>query len=165
MTKKKIKLISITKGSGGKKLKAKFERNGRTITRQFGAAGMSDYTKHKDKQRRNRYIKRHLKDLRTGDPTKAGYLSMFVLWNKPSLSASKADYKRRLNTYNRTGRFPKKISGYSPSDTKSKKKSSRRRRRKRSPRRRRKRRRSPRRRRRRSPRRRRSRRRRSRRRR
>jgi len=157
MTKKKIKLISIIKGSGRKKLKAKFERNGRTITRQFGAAGMSDYTKHKDRQRRNRYIKRHLKDLRTGDPTKAGYLSMFVLWNKPSLSASKADYKRRLNTYNRTGRFPKKISGYSPSDTKSKKKSkkkSSRRRRRRSPRRRR--RRSPRRRRRRSPKRRRS---------
>ena len=70
---------------------------------------MSDNTKHKNKERRNRYISRHRKDLGTGDPTRAGYLSMFILWNKKTLSASIADYRRRLNIYNRTGKFPTKI--------------------------------------------------------
>ena len=70
---------------------------------------MSDFTKHKDRDRRGRYIGRHKKDLKTGNPTKAGYLSMFVLWNKPSLQASIADYRRRLAVYNRTGKFPTKL--------------------------------------------------------
>ena len=74
---------------------------------------MSDYTIHKDTERRNRYIKRHTKDLRTNDPTRAGFLSMYVLWNKKSYKSSLADYKRRLNTYNKTGKFPKSISGSS----------------------------------------------------
>lgn len=62
----------------------------------FGAAGYSDYTLHRDRARRDRYIARHAKDLATGDPRRAGYLSMFVLWNKPSLQASVRDYRRRL---------------------------------------------------------------------
>ncbi len=107
---KRAKLLSIKKSNkSGKKLMATFEVNGRKRVIHFGAAGMSDYTKHKDKQRRQRYIKRHLKDLRTGNPMRAGYLSMYVLWNKPSLSGSIADYKRRFNVYSRTGKFPKKI--------------------------------------------------------
>ena len=39
---------------------------------------------HKDKDRRNRYIWRHMKDTRTGDPTRAGYLSLYVLCNDSS---------------------------------------------------------------------------------
>ena len=93
----------------GKKLRATFIRNNHTIHTDFGAAGMSDFTKHKDRERRGRYIKRHIKDLRTNDPTRAGYLSMYVLWNKPTLQPSIADYKKRLSVYNRTGRFPTKI--------------------------------------------------------
>ena len=53
-----------------------------------------------------------MKDTRTGDPTRAGYLSLYVLWNKPSLKASITDYKKRLGEYNRTGKFPLDISGY-----------------------------------------------------
>lgn len=71
----------------------------------FGSAKHSDYTIHKDKNRRNRYIQRHLKDLRTNDPTRAGYLSMFILWNKPTLNASVNDYKRRYKKYLKTGEF------------------------------------------------------------
>ena len=70
---------------------------------------MSDYTKHKDKERRKRYIKRHSKDLGTGNPMRAGYLSMFILWNKSSVAAGVADYRRRLNAYNTSGKFPSKI--------------------------------------------------------
>jgi hypothetical protein len=45
---------------------------------------------------------------------------MFVLWNKPSLQASIADYKRRLGIYNRTGKFPTQIPGYKSPGKKSK---------------------------------------------
>lgn len=79
----------------GKKLRATFSDG---TTTDFGATGYSDYTKHGDKERRDAYIARHKKDLATGDPTRAGYLSMFVLWNKPSREASIADYKRRLRS-------------------------------------------------------------------
>ena len=108
---KKVKLVSIKKSpKSGKKLRATFTSvSGKTKHTDFGAAGMSDYTKHRDRDRRQRYIDRHAKDLRTNDPTRAGYLSMFVLWNKPSRKASIANYRSRLNTYNRTGKFPKKI--------------------------------------------------------
>ena len=88
---------------------ATFETNGRKKVIHFGAKGMSDFTKHHDTDRRKRYITRHRKDLRTGNPARAGYLSMFVLWNKPTVAGSIRDYKRRLNVYNRTGKFPNKI--------------------------------------------------------
>ena len=109
MTIKVIKFKKLT--SGAKKFEITFNKNGKTYTRKFGARGMSDFTIHKDKERRERYITRHKKDLRTNDPMKPGYLSMYILWNKPSVSGSLADYKRRLNTYNRTGKFPKGITG------------------------------------------------------
>ena len=117
--KQKIKLLSIKPlKSSPKKYIAEFEitrENGKTSKRttKFGAKGMSDYTIHKDTERRNRYIKRHTKDLRTNDPTRAGYLSMYILWNKKTFKASLADYKRRLNAYNKTGKFPKSIPGSS----------------------------------------------------
>jgi hypothetical protein len=99
-----IKLVSIKKSNKkDKKLMAQFN-NGKII--HFGAKGMSDFTKHHDLSRKNRYIKRHRKDLKTGDPSRAGYLSMFILWNKGSLKASIANYKKRLNIYNKTGKFP-----------------------------------------------------------
>lgn len=115
--KSKIKLISLKPlKSGNKKYIAEFEittidGKKRKKTTKFGAKGMSDFTKHKDVERRERYISRHRKDLRTKDPVRAGYLSMYILWNKKTYKASLADYKKRLNTYNRTGNFPIKITG------------------------------------------------------
>ena len=112
-----IKLISLKSlKTGKKKYAAVFEINTkdgkkRKKTTKFGAKGMSDFTKHKDIDRRERYISRHKKDLRTKDPTRAGYLSMYILWNKKTYKASLADYKKRLNIYNRTGNFPLKITG------------------------------------------------------
>jgi hypothetical protein len=107
-----IKVIEFKKlKSGKKKYEITFEKNGKKYIRKFGAAGMSDYTIHKDKDRRERYISRHKKDLRTNDPMKPGYLSMYILWNKPTVTTSLADYKRRLNTFNRTGKFPTGIKG------------------------------------------------------
>ena len=109
MTINVIKFKKLT--SGAKKFEITFNKNGKTYSRKFGSRGMSDFTIHKDKERRERYITRHKKDLKTNDPMRPGYLSMYILWNKPSVSGSLADYKRRLNTYNRTGKFPKRITG------------------------------------------------------
>lgn len=108
---KMIKLVSIKKSpKKEKKFRATFTlASGKTRTTDFGAAGMSDYTKHRDKERRSRYITRHKKDLRTNDPTRAGYLSMYVLWNKPTVQGSINDYRKRLAKYNKTGKFPKEI--------------------------------------------------------
>jgi hypothetical protein len=63
----------------------------------FGAAGYDDYTITKDKEQKERYRKRHQKDLRTNDPTRPGYLSYYLLWNKPTLQESIKDYKKKFN--------------------------------------------------------------------
>ena len=109
MNNQKIVLQEVVKSpKSEKKWRAIFQIGNRTIRRDFGQKGAEDYTMHHDKERRNRYITRHTKDLSTNDPTRAGYLSMYVLWNKPSFHTSLADYKKRLNIYNKTGNFPKK---------------------------------------------------------
>ena len=80
-----------------KKFDAVFEyQDGHTKTIPFGARGMSDFTKHKDPERKKRYIARHRKRENWKDPTTAGALSLYVLWNKPSFRASVTDYKRRF---------------------------------------------------------------------
>jgi len=81
-----------------KKFDAVFERDGREKTISFGAAGMSDYTKHKNATRKARYLKRHTgKGERWNKPDTAGALSRWILWNKTSFRESVADYKRRFN--------------------------------------------------------------------
>ena len=54
----------------------------------FGAAGYSDFTIHKDPERKNRYIERHEKRENWNNPETAGYLSLFILWNKPTIKQS-----------------------------------------------------------------------------
>jgi len=80
-----------------KKYDAVFETDtGRTKTVPFGAKGMDDYTITKNKEQRERYRTRHHKDLQTGEPTRAGYLSYWILWgDSTSMAANIAAYKRR----------------------------------------------------------------------
>ena len=123
--KKNIKLISVKKSTKqGKKFTATFDTGSRKKVIHFGAAGARDFTKIKNKQEANkvksRYIFRHHKDLKTGNPMRAGFLSMFILWNKPSVAAGVADYRRRLNIYNKTGKFPINMGGYKSPGKKSK---------------------------------------------
>lgn len=93
---KKLKLISIKPSSRpDKKLVATFSDGTKT---HFGAKGMSDFTIHKDKARRERYRNRHRKDLLTNDPRKAGYLSWYILWGDyPDLKKSIQIYKKKFN--------------------------------------------------------------------
>ena len=80
-----------------KKYDAVFERNGREKVVSFGAAGMSNYTKHKNATRKNRYLKRHSgMGENWRQPDTPGALSRWILWNKPSFRESVADYKRRF---------------------------------------------------------------------
>jgi len=81
-----------------KKLMAIFTMdNGRKKTVHFGASGMSDYTKHRDDERKKRYLSRHRKNENWSAPMTAGALSRWILWNKPTREASISDYKRRFN--------------------------------------------------------------------
>ena len=97
--------VEISRSSNPeKKLMAVFEdKEGKKVkTTHFGQRGASDYTKHGDKERMKRYLERHGGGTTTStkenwkDPTTAGSLSRWVLWNKPSLSGSFSDYKRRF---------------------------------------------------------------------
>ncbi len=82
-----------------KKYMAVFTRdNGRTKTTHFGQRGAPDYLITKDKERRKRYRDRHRKDLKTKDPTKAGFLSYYLTWgDSTSLKKNISDYKKRFN--------------------------------------------------------------------
>lgn len=72
-----------------------------TIT-QFGRTSpkQGTYIDHQDKQMRTTYIKRHLKDLRSDDYKTAGFLSLFLIWNKEPISDSIGDLNKRIKTNN-----------------------------------------------------------------
>lgn len=94
-----LKLIDIKPSTRDtKKYMAEFiTPKGTTKTTHFGSAGMSDFTKHRDEERKQLYLQRHKKNENWNDPTSAGSLSRYVLWNKPTLSASIDDFKKRFN--------------------------------------------------------------------
>lgn len=100
-----ITLMKVEKANDGKhKYTAYFNVNGREKKTSFGGEGYGDFilfTKKEGKEsglrHREHYIQRHTKDLRTKDFTRAGSLSMFILWgNKPNLEYSIKDYRRRM---------------------------------------------------------------------
>ena len=100
-----IELHEVVKANDGKhKYTATFIVNGKEKHTSFGAEGYGDFiifSKKEGKEsglhHRENYIQRHAKDLRLHDFTKAGALSMFILWgNKPNLEESIRDYKRRM---------------------------------------------------------------------
>jgi hypothetical protein len=99
-----MKLISIKPSTNSdKKLMATFERdNGRQITTHFGSSSHMDFTKYSKqnkeiaKQKKEAYIARHRVNENWNDPTSAGSLSKHILWNKPTIEASIADFKKRF---------------------------------------------------------------------
>jgi guanylate kinase len=97
-----------------KKLRAVFTfPDGRKKTTHFGGKHYSDYTIHKDKDRKKRYDTRHSKREDWEDFTTAGALSKWILWNKPSLKGSFDHY---LALFSLTGELKVKTSlpGYIP---------------------------------------------------
>ncbi len=93
-----MKMVIKKSTNPKKKYMAIFKENGKVVkTTHFGAAGMSDYTKHKDKTRKKRYITRHKKRENWRDYKSAGALSRYILWGEPTLRASIKKYKQRFN--------------------------------------------------------------------
>ena len=82
----------------GKKYKAVFRLDsGRTKTIHFGAVGYQSYPDHRDEKRKDSYIARHSARENFNDPTTAGALSRWILWNKTTILGSLADFKRRFD--------------------------------------------------------------------
>ena len=64
----------------------------------FGQASASDFTKHKNEERKNLYINRHKKNEdwgKSGIDT-AGFWALNLLWNKPTIKESYQDIKKRF---------------------------------------------------------------------
>ena len=105
-SKKNIKLVNISKSPNKKKkYRAVFDINGKQKKVDFGASGYQNYggigkERHVDKERKKRYIKRHKSRENWKDPTLAGTLSRYILWNKSTFKASLADYKKRFKLTN-----------------------------------------------------------------
>jgi hypothetical protein len=95
-----VKLIKISPSTAkaDKRYTAHFMLDNDKVKRvHFGSSKHENYTIHKDEKRKDAYRKRHAKDLKTNDPTRAGYLSYYILWNKDTLHKSIQDYKKTFN--------------------------------------------------------------------
>jgi len=91
--------VKITKSSqDDKKYTAIFyDNNKKKIkTTHFGETGYEDYTTHGDEERKKRYLERHKNNENWADYKSAGSLSRFILWNKPSFTASYNDYVNKF---------------------------------------------------------------------
>ena len=99
-----VKLVSIQKSSkAGKKMMATFDVNGRTRVVHFGSSANKDFTiyyktqgKEKADKMRNAYIARHKVNEKWNDPTSAGALSRYVLWEAPTIAGGIRAYKSRF---------------------------------------------------------------------
>ena len=95
-----MKLLSVKPSTkADKKLMATFETDtGRTKTTHFGQKTADDFLITHDKDQRTRYRNRHKKDLETKDPTRAGFLSWWLLWGEStSLATNINNYKKMFS--------------------------------------------------------------------
>ena len=73
-----------------------------TKTVSFGQKGASDFTKHKNTYRKERYIDIHKtnEDWNKPGAKTAGFYDKHVLWNKPTLKAGIDDINKRFKILN-----------------------------------------------------------------
>ena len=91
--------ITITKSTKkDKKFDANIKSKGSEKNISFGASGYSDFTKHCDGKRKDRYISRHRKreDWTKSGIDTAGFYSKHLLWNKDSFDKSCKDLKNKF---------------------------------------------------------------------
>ena len=86
-TAKNKRLTAIFTDDKGKKVK----------TTNFGFKGGSTFIDHKDENKKKNYLARHRARENWNDYMSAGSLARFILWNKPTLTESIKDYKKRFN--------------------------------------------------------------------
>ena len=93
-----MKLISIKPSTAKeKRYTATFEKDGKKKTTNFGFKGGSTFIDHKDEEKKKAYLARHRVNENWNDPTSAGSLARYILWNKTTLGASISDFKKRFN--------------------------------------------------------------------
>lgn len=93
-----VKLLSVKPSTNkNKKFDALFDINGIKKSVSFGQKNADDFTKTGDTEQKKRYLARHEKREKWSDPLTAGSLSRYVLWNKPTMKASIADFKKKFN--------------------------------------------------------------------
>ena len=78
----------------GKKYVIVFDNPKKTI--HFGSKNSSTFLDHKDKTKRDNYIKRH-RVRENWNEVNAGSLSRFLLWNSTDLNNNLKDYLQRFN--------------------------------------------------------------------
>ena len=93
-------VVQIVIMPSDKKDKKYMARIDDTRSVHFGAKGYSDYTVHKDDERKERYINRHKKNENWNDFNTAGFWSRWVLWNKPTITESIRDINNRFKNIN-----------------------------------------------------------------
>ena len=92
--------VIIKKSTNSKKkyMAIFYDKNKKKVkTTHFGSYGMSDYTKHKDKKRKTRYLTRHRKRENWSNYMSAGALSRYLLWGETSFRESIKKYKNKFN--------------------------------------------------------------------
>lgn len=92
-----VELIRLEKSKRkNKRYDAIFRINDNLKRVPFGSSEHENYTIHKDKQRRQRYRKRHINDNLT-DPMSPGSLSWFILWgDSVSLNDNIKNFKNKF---------------------------------------------------------------------
>ena len=89
----------IIKKSNKKEKKYDAVLDGKKIV-SFGASGYSDFTRHKDEDRKTNYIARHKPNQNWKDHTTAGFWAKNILWNKPTIEASIRDTNKKFPSLN-----------------------------------------------------------------
>lgn len=92
-----VQLVSVIpyKGNGNFRYTATFKyTDGKSIKVNFGDKRYDNYTIHKDDNRKQRYLIRHHPNEDWYNPMTKGALSRWLLWSKPTLRESIADFKR-----------------------------------------------------------------------
>ena len=92
-----IQIVIMPSNRKDKKFMARIDDK-KTI--HFGAKGMSDYTIHKDDERKERYILRHQKNENWNDINTAGFFSRWILWEKPTLSEAVKNINNKFKNIN-----------------------------------------------------------------
>ena len=88
-----VEIIIEKSSKDGKKYDAVID-NKKTVS--FGATGYSDFTKHKDEDRKKNYIARHKPNQDWKDHTTAGFFSRWLLWSKPTLREAVAHVNKKF---------------------------------------------------------------------
>ena len=66
-------------------------------TISFGATGYSDFTKHKDEERKQKYIDRHKKNEDWTDFNTAGFWARWLIWEEKTIPEAINKIERKFN--------------------------------------------------------------------